>query len=101
MNNVSTYFDYSQYDKTHNRAIDMVAACVGHYRRFMKPLKTIYLKENLYDLFKKGMEVMMKRETEPGELFEFDGVRIEKGSRLMVGVSLWVDFWEPEKDNVN
>lgn len=96
-NRVKTYFDYSQYDKTYNRAIDMCAACIGHYRQFGKPLKTIYLKPQLYDLFKKGIEVLMKREFEEGELMEFDAVKIERGSYLMVGKDLYVDFWEKEK----
>lgn len=96
-NQPRTYFDYSQYDKTGNKAIDMVAACVGHYRQFLKPLKTIYLKPQLFDLFKKGAEVLAKREFEDGELMQFDSVNIERGSYLMVGKDLYVDFWEAEK----
>jgi hypothetical protein len=98
----NVFFDYSRYDKTHNKAIDLCAACIGHYRRFSKPLKTIYLKENLFDLFRKGMEFLMGREMEPGEQFEFDGVRIEKSSILMVGKDLYVDFWiKEEKEIIN
>lgn len=99
MNNTApkTYFNYSQYDKTYNKAIDLCAACIGHYRTFNKPLKTIYLKPQLFDLFRKGMEVMMKRELTDQEQFEFDAVKIERGSYLMVGRDLYVDFWEPEK----
>jgi hypothetical protein len=95
-NKPRTYFDYSEYDKTYNKAIDMVAACIGHYRQFKKPLKTIYLKPQLFDLFRKGVEVMMKREIEPGELLQFDSVNIERGSYLMVGKELYVDFWSNE-----
>lgn len=91
------YFDYSEYDKTYNKAIDMVAACIGHYRQFGKPLKTIYLKPQLFDLFKKGVEVLMSRELEEDEPMMFDSVNIERGSYLMVGKEIYVDFWSAEK----
>lgn len=92
-----TFFDYSQYDKTYNKAIDLCAACIGHYRQFGKPLKSIYLKPQLYDLFKKGIELLMGCEFEEGELMEFDSVKIERGNYLMVGKELYVDFWEGER----
>jgi hypothetical protein len=46
------------------------------------------------------MEVLMGREMEPGEKFEFDGVRIEKSSILMVGKDLYVDFWTKEEKEI-
>lgn len=93
-----TYFDYSQYDKTYNKAIDLCAACIGHYRAFGKPLKAIYLNPRLFDLFKKGIEVLMGREFEDGEGMEFDSVKIERGNYLMVGKDLYTEFWEVEKE---
>lgn len=93
-----TYFDYSNYDKTYNKAIDLCAACIGHYRAFGKPLKSIYLKPQLYDLFKRGIEHLMGRDFEDGELMEFDSVKIERGNYLMVGKEIYVDFWEQEKE---
>jgi hypothetical protein len=97
MNTGRQFFNFSEFQNTGNKAIDLVAACVGHYRQFKKPLKVIYLKPNLFDLFKAGTEVLMKREIQEDELLQFDGVYIEKGSSLMVGRDLYVDFWEPEK----
>ena len=99
---VNTYFDYSEYNKTYNKAIDLCAACIGHYRAFKKPLKTIYLKPQLFDLFRKGIEAMMGRQVNlDEENFEFDGVKINRSSYLMVGQELYVDFWEKETEAIN
>jgi hypothetical protein len=93
-----TYFDYSAYQNTGNRAIDMCAACIGHYRFFKKPLKTIYLHPRLFDLFRKGMEILMGRVANDDEKFEFDTVKIDRGSYLMAGKDLYVDFWPEQND---
>jgi hypothetical protein len=72
-------FDYSNYEKTYNNAIDLVAQAVGWARKNNKPLACVVLKPAYYDLFRKGMELMMKKPLTGFEIFEFDGVNVERG----------------------
>lgn len=90
---VRTIFgNHSQYDRTYNNAIDMSAHTIGYYRRLRMPVKALHLKTNYYELFRKGIEVMMRRELRPEELLEFDGARIENGGRAQVKEIL-VEFY--------
>lgn len=85
-------FDFKNYERTGNLSVDMVAACVYHYRRQMRALKTIYLRPLYFDLF---MEYVVKHygeEHATNARIEFDGVAIEKGNMFMKD-KLSVDFW--------
>lgn len=75
-------FDWSNYQRTGNNAIDIVAQCVGYNRKARKPLKTIILKPTYYSLFKAGLEILMKERIEDvATEMTFDGVKIERGSQ--------------------
>lgn len=73
--------DYSQYERTYNNAIDLVAQCVGYHRLKGSPLRAIVLKPAYYHLFKKGVEVLnKKKKQEPFVEMAFDGVLIKEGN---------------------
>ena len=74
-------YDFSRYERTHNRAIDMCANFIGCARENRLPLKALHLTPLYYEWFKSGIQVLMKRPLMDGELLEFDGVNIELGSR--------------------
>jgi hypothetical protein len=78
--------NWSRYEPTGNNAIDLCAQCIGYHRSVNKPLKAIILKASYYDLFRAGVEVLMKRHGKkldaPAENLTFDEVLIKKGSML-------------------
>lgn len=84
---------YSKYESTNNLAADMVAECVAHNRHFKKPIKQIVLKPNYYDMFKLWVYRNTKESFNEDQVYQFDGVDIVKGSKLMVGTPLYVYFY--------
>jgi hypothetical protein len=70
------------YRATGNKAIDAVASCIMWHRQRKIALKAIHLKEHYYDWFRTGVEVLQGKRLEDGQLMQFDGVDIEKGSRF-------------------
>jgi hypothetical protein len=80
-------FNWSNYQRTYNDAIDIVAQCVGHARATGKGLKTIYLKPTYHDLFRQGLKVLRKingfePDFDPNAPMYFDGVELKRGSPL-------------------
>lgn len=67
-----------------NRTIDTVASMIIWHRNRKIALKTIYVKQPYYDRFMEGLEKLMGRKLEDGELMSFDAVNIEKASFLQV-----------------
>lgn len=60
----------------------MVAACVAHYRKMMKPLKTIWLRKEAWNDFEFWARTCMTEMEADSEIkeFTFDGVFVRKGS---------------------
>lgn len=93
----------TDYEKTGLLYVDMVAACVSHYRRHwnrvQKPLKTIYLSPKAYvqftDWVRWNLEKEGKREQAEAnvEQYTFDGVEVRLNSALM-GDKMYFDFYE-------
>lgn len=84
-------FDFSDYNRTYNTAIDLVAQAVGYHRKRQSPLKAIVLRPSYYDLFRKGVEVLMltgkdKQVLKDEEELTMDHVPVKRGSALQ---------WEP------
>lgn len=73
-------YDFSNYQKSYNNAIDLVAQAVGWARANNKPLACVKLKPTSFDLFRKGVEVLTKKTLSGYEELEFDGVKVERGS---------------------
>jgi hypothetical protein len=72
----------------------MVAKCVAHYRKAMKPLRTIWLRPNMWNDFEfwsRSCMTVMEGDS-PITNFTFDGVFIKKGSSLQRDDIVW-DFY--------
>lgn len=74
-------YHFSQYEPTYNKAIDQCANIIAVARQNLHPLKALHLSPFYYDWFKSGVQTLMNRPLDEGELLEFDGVNIEKGSK--------------------
>lgn len=92
---MSSGFNWQQYTRQYNKAVDMVAASIAIHRDRMIPVKAIHLTPEYYSLFKIWVEKKMGRELQEGEKFEFDTVNIELGTtaqRTPLLIELWSDF---------
>lgn len=79
-------FDFADYDRTGNNAIDLVAQAIGWARKNNRPIKSISLSPGYFDLFRLGLEVLARAkrvnlELEGHEILEMDGVEITRGNR--------------------
>lgn len=91
--------DFSGYARTHNNAIDLVAQAAGYARMAGKPVKAFILKPTSYDLFRAGMEVILKKPLDPVSVLTFEGVEIKKGGRAQFE-SLIIEYYpKPETAN--
>lgn len=84
--------DFSNYQRTHNNAIDLVAQAAGHARMAGKPVKAYVLKPASFDLFRAGLEVLMKKPLDPVMVLTWEGVEVRKGTRMQFD-SLIVEYW--------
>ena len=75
-------YNFSRYEATHNKAIDLCANLIGCARQNMMPIKALHLKPIYYEWVKGGVQEMLGRPLVEGELMQFDSVNIEKGSKL-------------------
>ena len=76
------YYDFSNYERTHNTAIDMVANVIACCRVNNQALKAVHLTPIYYEWFKGGVQTLLDRPLLDEEQMEFDGVNIEKGDRF-------------------
>ena len=82
---------HNEYNRTGSTVADLIATAVGHYRKIMRPLKTIYLHPYLYNQWemfiyrnyeKMGKKAEFEELKEKGQMFQFDGVNIDLASRF-------------------
>lgn len=69
-------------------AVNMVATCVSHFRKLLRPVKTIYLSPMMYGQFELWVSKQMDEEqfVETRAIgFQFDGVDVKRKSALLVG----------------
>jgi hypothetical protein len=85
--------DFANYDRTHNNAIDLVVQAAGYARASGRIVRAYLLKPASYDLFRAGMEVLMKQPLDPVAELTFEGVPVERGGRTQFE-SLIID-WHP------
>ncbi len=80
--------DWSGYDRTYNRAIDMVAQAAGWADNVsVRKVAAIKLRPSMFELFKKGVEVMAKARKvkfNPEDELTFHGYRIISGNRSQI-----------------
>lgn len=65
-----------------NVAIDMVSACLAHYKKFNRPVETITLSQGLFEKWKSGM-LERKPDLEIHDQMDFRDVTVRKGSIFM------------------
>lgn len=94
--------DFSGYQRTHNNSIDLVTQAAGYARTSGRPVRAFILKPASYDLFKAGVEVLMKKRLEPQAVLTFEGIEVKRGGRAQFE-SLVVDWYaipvNPKTDN--
>ncbi len=77
------------YKKTGNLAIDIVAGCINHYARFKKPLERIVLHPKLWASFCEFVKAQIPMYDFSDDTVDFDGVKIVKGTTLMIKDMYW------------
>lgn len=86
-------YNFSEYEPTYNKAIDLCANLIACARKNMMPIKALHLTPIYFEWFKSGVQTLMNRELEADDQLEFDGVSIEKGSFLQ-SKSIVIEYYE-------
>lgn len=73
--------NYSDYARTGNNAIDLVAQAVGWANKNRKPIVSVTLNRLNYAKYWAGTEILMKRPLPEQHLLTFEGVPILQGSK--------------------
>jgi hypothetical protein len=73
-------YNFSEYQPTFNKVIDFCVNLVACARANNQPIKALHLKPSQYEWFKSGLQTLMNRPLEDGELMQIDGVEIERAS---------------------
>jgi len=94
-------FDFSEYKRTHNNAIDLVAQAIGYHRKRRSPIKAVILRPSYYDLFRKGVEVLMlsgkdKQVLKDEDQLTFDHVPVVRGTHMQ-WEPIMFEFYKPVK----
>lgn len=94
-------FNWSNYERTYNNAIDLVAQCIGYHRKKMMPIRAIHLNDYYFGLFRAGVRVLMESHgqkfDDTSELF-FDAVKVVRGDRRQFD-PLKVEYWNADIKN--
>ena len=77
-----TRYDYSRFQASGNKAIDFCANIIGCARNNQQAIKALHLQKQYYEWYKSGVKILLNRDLEPDEKFQFDGVDIELGGRF-------------------
>jgi hypothetical protein len=85
--------NFSGYDRTYNNAIDLVAQAAGYARATGRPIRSYLLSPGYYDLFRSGMEVLMKQALDPLAELTFEGIPVRRGGRAQFD-NIVID-WHP------
>lgn len=88
-------YDFSNFQCTGNKAIDLCANLIGCARANNQAIKALHLQKTYYEWFKSGVKVMIGRDLEDGEGFQLDGVNIEKGDRFQMKPVL-IEYYEKQ-----
>ena len=86
---------FTDYQKTGIKGVDMVAACVSHFRKINKPIKTVYIHPGLYNQFERWVSKQMSEESfeeARKKGFQFDGVNVNEAS-VVAGTDIYWDLY--------
>jgi hypothetical protein len=75
-------YDFNKFERSHNTAIDQCANIISCARANFEPLKALHLHPMYYEWYKSGVQTLIDRPLMEGELMQFDGVNIEKGTKF-------------------
>lgn len=84
-------YNFSEFTPTFNKAIDLCANIIGCARDNGTPIKSLSLQPLHFEWFKGGVKQLMEQNgaspemianVDGDQMLQFDGVNIEKGSRL-------------------
>lgn len=87
-------YDFSKFQRTYNKAIDECASIIGLARDRNVPIKALHLRPVYYEWYKSGVQTLMDRPLVEDEKMQFDGVDIEKGSKLQTR-NIVIEYYEP------
>lgn len=79
---MKTRYDYSRFQATGNKAIDLCANIIGCARENNQAIKALHLQKTYFEWYKAGVKTLINRDLEEGEGLQFDGVNIEQGGRF-------------------
>jgi hypothetical protein len=87
----------SDYERTGNKAIDLVAEAVGHAKKVeTRYVTAVVLKPSMYQLFVEGIKYILStkgREWDPLTQLSWEGVDVLEGSRAQID-SIKIEYLE-------
>lgn len=87
----------SDYERTGNKAIDLVAEAIGHAKKVeTRYVTAVRLRPSMYQLFVEGIKYILAtkgREWDPLTQLVWDGVEIHEGSRAQID-SIKIEYLE-------
>ncbi|HXR84331.1 MAG TPA: hypothetical protein VN722_08485 [Hanamia sp.] len=86
--------DLNNYQRQGNLAIDMVAACIIHERKFNMPIKAVVLNSAYFDMLKAWVKKTYGEQTAEKE-FYLDTIEIRK-EKIFSGKSLMVEYYKTD-----
>lgn len=91
--------DYSQYQITGNKAIDIVAQAIGHAKANKMSVKRVLLSPVYYAIFWAGYEVLAKDFLPKDVQLTFDGYDVVSGGRAMFeSIKVEYNIRKPENE---
>ena len=85
--------NFSDYERTGNKSIDLVAQAVGWAKKMQRPLKSVTLSRQAYALFWAGTEILMQKFLPPEHKLTFQKIDILQGSMLQ-WETMTLQFWD-------
>lgn len=90
-------YDFSSFERTHNRPIDECANLIECARKALQPLKALHLHPFYYEWYKSGVQTLMNRALNEDEKLQFDGVDIEKGTKFQ-SKNIILEYYEQRSE---
>jgi hypothetical protein len=73
--------DFSQYERTGNNALDLVAQAIGHAQHYKLPVESVTLSRRHYALFWAGTEILRKEPLPDQHRLTFEGIPVLQGEK--------------------
>lgn len=76
--------NYSEYERTGNNALDLVAQAVGHAKYFKLPIESVTLSRRHYALFWAGTEILRKELLPDEHKLTFEKIPVLQGDKRQI-----------------